>query len=92
MDSISQYNIPSSPLDISSYRDDPEYVTDLVNSLSAHRPEWIEMDEADVEEWLAGGNDEKMLNLLYGVDIQKGALQCGQCGTEYSIKDSILHC
>ncbi|CAD26423.1 hypothetical protein [Encephalitozoon cuniculi GB-M1] len=66
-----------------------ERLKSLVNSLRDFHGR--ELSEQDISSFVENpGDDEKIKEFLFGIDVVEGSLRCDMCGLIYPIKGSIV--
>ncbi|KAI5173210.1 hypothetical protein PAEPH01_1866 [Pancytospora epiphaga] len=90
--SIEKVPSPATPPSLEFYKDKADHLVELVESISRIKQGVIDVDEANIYEFVDNGEEEVIASLLYGVDVIEGSIFCVDCGDKRSIKNSILHC
>jgi hypothetical protein len=72
-----------------SYQD---FMIDLINQLKSTNQNIIEIDEIDVQLFFEEKSaiTQKIAELLFGIDVKTGDLECKNCQNKKNIRNSIL--
>lgn len=80
--------IPCGAINPSSLNINSAHLCHLFDVVSSARIDGCDIHESDLYE----EDEQKIKELLYGVDIMNGSAICSDCHNELQIKDGILFC
>lgn len=76
---------------IEEFKEEQDFLRDLIDSVSRKHSKTIDITEADLYTFLES-ESEKINELLFGIDVVTGTVTCIECGDIKNIKNSILFC
>lgn len=94
---ISKVSLPAYLPCISEFKEQQNFLSDLIDAISRNHSKVFDISEADLyafldSETILPDDKLKIVELLYGIDIVSGTVTCIDCGDTKNIKNGILFC
>lgn len=88
--------LPAHIPQIDNFKNEQILLLDLIESICKVDGSILDITEADAynftENEISDESTQKIIELLYGIDVIKGNVVCTDCGEEKDIRNSILFC